>query len=87
LLKSGFGVIAYEIRGHHRTNMGKVGAFAMQDLVNDLHHTLPVIAWGVGEHHNEYAANIPNRKVKPIDVSSSELVVVTVPNTIGLILY
>ena len=37
LLKSGFRVIAYEIRGHNRTNMGRVGAYAMQDLVNDLH--------------------------------------------------
>jgi 3-oxoadipate enol-lactonase len=37
LLKSGFRVIAYEIRGHNRTNMGKVGAYAMQDLVDDLH--------------------------------------------------
>jgi pimeloyl-ACP methyl ester carboxylesterase len=36
-LKSGFRVIAYEIRGHNRTNMGKVGAYAMQDLVDDLH--------------------------------------------------
>jgi 3-oxoadipate enol-lactonase len=36
LLKSGFRVIAYEIRGHNRTNMGRVGAYAMQDLVNDL---------------------------------------------------
>jgi pimeloyl-ACP methyl ester carboxylesterase len=36
LLKSGFRVIAYEIRGHNRTNMGKAGAYAMQDLVNDL---------------------------------------------------
>src|ERR687896_1394435 len=40
LLKSGFRVIAYEIRGHNRTNMGKVGAYAMQDLVNDLYHLL-----------------------------------------------
>ena len=37
LLKSGFRVIAYEIRGHNRTNMGKVGAYTMQDLVDDLH--------------------------------------------------
>jgi pimeloyl-ACP methyl ester carboxylesterase len=36
LLKSWFRVIAYEIRGHHRTNMGKVGAYTIQDLVNDL---------------------------------------------------
>ena len=40
LLKSGFRVIAYEIRGHYRTNMGKVGAYTMQDLVNDLHQLL-----------------------------------------------
>jgi 3-oxoadipate enol-lactonase len=40
LLKSGFRVIAYEIRGHYRTNMGRVGAYTMQDLVNDLHHLL-----------------------------------------------
>ena len=35
LLKSGFRVIAYEIRGHYRTGMGKVGAYAMQDLVTE----------------------------------------------------
>jgi 3-oxoadipate enol-lactonase len=40
LLRSGFRVIAYEIRGHHRTGMGKIGAYAMQDLVNDLQHLL-----------------------------------------------
>jgi 3-oxoadipate enol-lactonase len=40
LLKSGFRVIAYEIRGHNRTNMGRAGAYAMQDLVNDLHQLL-----------------------------------------------
>ncbi|MDP8887493.1 MAG: alpha/beta hydrolase [Thermoproteota archaeon] len=40
LLKSGFRVIAYEIRGHYRTGMGKVGAYAMQDLVTDLEHLL-----------------------------------------------
>lgn len=40
LLKSGFRVIAYEIRGHYRTNMGKVGAYAMQDLVDDLRRLL-----------------------------------------------
>jgi 3-oxoadipate enol-lactonase len=40
LLKNGFRVIAYEIRGHYRTNMGRVGAYAMQDLVNDLHQLL-----------------------------------------------
>ncbi|WP_158385677.1 alpha/beta fold hydrolase [Candidatus Nitrososphaera evergladensis] len=36
LLKNGFRIIAYEIRGHHRTNMGKSNAYAMQDLADDL---------------------------------------------------
>jgi pimeloyl-ACP methyl ester carboxylesterase len=40
LLKNRFRIIAYEIRGHHRTNMGRVGAYTMQDLVNDLHQLL-----------------------------------------------
>src|SRR3712207_3340316 len=40
LVKSGFRVVAYEIRGHHRTGMGKVGAYAMQDLVSDLERLL-----------------------------------------------
>jgi pimeloyl-ACP methyl ester carboxylesterase len=40
LLKSGFRVIAYEIRGHYRTNMGRVAAYTMQDLVTDLHQLL-----------------------------------------------
>src|ERR671918_618295 len=40
LLKNRFRVIAYEIRGHYRTNMGRVGAYTMQDLVNDLHRLM-----------------------------------------------
>jgi 3-oxoadipate enol-lactonase len=36
LLKNGFRVIAYEIRGHHKTVMGPAKAYAMRDLVNDL---------------------------------------------------
>jgi 3-oxoadipate enol-lactonase len=40
LLKSGFRVIAYEIRGHYRTAMGKVRAYAMRELVNDFHYLL-----------------------------------------------
>lgn len=36
LLKNGFRVIAYEIRGHHRTAMGPAKAYAMRDLVDDL---------------------------------------------------
>jgi pimeloyl-ACP methyl ester carboxylesterase len=40
LLKSGFRVIAYEIRGHYRTDIGKIRAYAMQDLVNDLFELL-----------------------------------------------
>lgn len=36
LLDKGFRVIAYEIRGHHRTAMGPAKAYAMRDLVSDL---------------------------------------------------
>ena len=36
LLNKGFRVIAYEIRGHHRTAMGSAKAYAMRDLVSDL---------------------------------------------------
>ncbi|HKU48371.1 MAG TPA: alpha/beta hydrolase [Nitrososphaera sp.] len=36
LVKSGFRVIAYELRGHNRTDMGRVKAYAMRDLVDDL---------------------------------------------------
>lgn len=36
LLKNKFRIIAYEIRGHHRTDMGKSNAYAMHDLVDDL---------------------------------------------------
>jgi len=36
LVKKGFRVIAYEIRGHHRTAMGPAKAYAMRDLIYDL---------------------------------------------------
>lgn len=36
LVKEGYRVIAYEIRGHHRTPMGPAKAYAMRDLVDDL---------------------------------------------------
>lgn len=37
LLDAGFRVVAYEIRGHHRTGMGRANAYAIQDLADDLH--------------------------------------------------
>ncbi len=40
LLKPDFRVIAYEIRGHYRTDIGRVAAYAMQDLIDDLHELL-----------------------------------------------
>ena len=40
LLKGGFRVIAYEIRGHNRTGMGRMKAYTMQDLADDLHSLL-----------------------------------------------
>jgi 3-oxoadipate enol-lactonase len=36
LVKEGFRVVAYEIRGHYRTAMGPAKAYAMRELVNDL---------------------------------------------------
>lgn len=36
LLKKGFRIIAYEIRGHYRTAMGPAKAYAMRDLADDL---------------------------------------------------
>jgi 3-oxoadipate enol-lactonase len=36
LVKSGFRVIAYELRGYHRTELGRIGAYAIQELVEDL---------------------------------------------------
>jgi 3-oxoadipate enol-lactonase len=40
LMKRGFRVIAYEIRGHYRTAMSPAKAYAMRDLVNDLSQLL-----------------------------------------------
>jgi len=36
LLERGFRVIAYEIRGHHRTAIGAAKAYAMRDLADDM---------------------------------------------------
>lgn len=37
ILRSGnYRIIAYEIRGHYRSNMGKSDSFTMEDLANDL---------------------------------------------------
>lgn len=41
ILRSGdYRVIAYEIRGHHRSNMGKSNRFTMDDLAKDLDRVL-----------------------------------------------
>ena len=37
LSKNGFRVVAYELRGHYRTDMGRIKAYAIQELVQDLH--------------------------------------------------
>ncbi|HEY1248869.1 MAG TPA: alpha/beta hydrolase [Nitrososphaera sp.] len=79
-LKSGFRVIAYELRGHHRTNMGKVGAYAMQDLVNDLLHLLEhlkinkctIIGHSIGGIiASMYAAQYPDGVDAIIQINSS----------------
>src|ERR687898_1532755 len=80
LLKSGFRVIAYEIRGHYRTNMGRVGAYAMQDLVNDLHNLLEhlnikkcsIIGHSIGGIiASMYAAQYPERVDAIVLINSS----------------
>jgi pimeloyl-ACP methyl ester carboxylesterase len=80
LLKSGFRVIAYEIRGHNRTNMGRVGAYAMQDLVNDLHNLLEhlnikkcsIIGHSIGGIiASMYAAQYPERVDAIVLINSS----------------
>lgn len=40
LRQKGLRVIAYELRGHNRSDIGKVQAFTMHDLVEDLHALL-----------------------------------------------
>ena len=42
--RRGFRAIAYELRGHNRSGMGKVQAYAMSDLVGDLHALLNRLA-------------------------------------------
>jgi pimeloyl-ACP methyl ester carboxylesterase len=80
LLKSGFRVIAYEIRGHNRTNMSRVGAYAMQDLVNDLHNLLEhlnikkcsIIGHSIGGIiASMYAAQYPERVDAIVLINSS----------------
>jgi 3-oxoadipate enol-lactonase len=41
ILKSGkYKILAYELRGHHRSNMGNKPTFTMEDLANDLYKLL-----------------------------------------------
>jgi pimeloyl-ACP methyl ester carboxylesterase len=80
LLKSKFRVIAYELRGHYRTNMGKAGAYAMQDLVDDLSQLLEhlnikkcsLIGHSIGGIISSmYAAQHPDRVDAVIMINSS----------------
>lgn len=80
LLKSGFRVVAYELRGHHRTNMGRTGAYAMQDLVDDLRQLLvhlniekcTLIGHSIGGIISSmYAAQHPDRVDAVIMINSS----------------
>jgi pimeloyl-ACP methyl ester carboxylesterase len=80
LLKSRFRVVAYEIRGHNRTNMGRVGAYAMQDLVNDLHQLLnhlnikkcSIVGHSIGGIiASMYAAQYPGRVEAIVLINSS----------------
>jgi pimeloyl-ACP methyl ester carboxylesterase len=84
VLKRGFRGIAYELRGHNRTGMGKVQAYTMHDLVNDLHALLnelsikrcTLVGHSIGGQIScIYAATYPDRVDDLIIISSSSKVI------------
>ena len=82
--RRGFRAIAYELRGHNRSGMGRIQAYAMHDLVNDLHALLNELAIGRctlvghsigGQISCIYAATYPERVESLIVISSSSEVI------------
>jgi pimeloyl-ACP methyl ester carboxylesterase len=80
----GFRVIAYELRGHNRSDMGRVQAYTMHDLVNDLHALLnrlaiercTLVGHSIGGQIScIYAATYPERVESLIVISSSSEVI------------
>jgi 3-oxoadipate enol-lactonase len=82
--RRGFRVIAYELRGHNRSGMGKVQAYTMHDLVNDLHALLnelaikhcTLVGHSIGGQIScIYAATYPDRIDSLIIISSSSEII------------
>ena len=80
VLQRGFRVIAYELRGHNRSEMGMAQAYAMHDLVNDLHALLnelsikrcTLVGHSIGGQIScIYAAKYPEKVDNLIIISSS----------------
>ena len=82
--RRGFRVVAYELRGHNRSGMGKVQAYSMSDLVGDLHALLnrlaikkcTLVGHSIGGQIScIYAATYPKRVDSLIVISSSSEVI------------
>lgn len=80
----GFRVIAYELRGHNRSDIGKVQAYTMHDLVDDLHTLLnelsiercSLVGHSIGGQIScIYSATYPERVDNLIVISSSSEVI------------
>lgn len=79
-----FRVIAYELRGHNRSDIGKVQAFTMHELVMDLHALLDELSINKctlvghsigGQISCIYAATFPEKVDNLIIISSSSEII------------
>ncbi|MEW6603519.1 MAG: alpha/beta hydrolase, partial [Thermoproteota archaeon] len=84
LREKGFRVIAYELRGHNRSDIGKAQAFTMHDLVRDLHSLLcklsidrcTLVGHSIGGQIScIYAATYPEKVDNLIIISSSSEII------------
>jgi pimeloyl-ACP methyl ester carboxylesterase len=82
-VKKGFRAIAYELRGHNRSELGSI-AYTMHDLVNDLHVLLgelkvkrcTLVGHSIGGQIScNYAAKYPDRVDNLIIISSSSMII------------
>jgi 3-oxoadipate enol-lactonase len=82
--QQGFRVIAYELRGHNRSRLGKIQSYTMYDLVNDLHALLDelsikrctLVGHSIGGQIScIYAATYPGRVDNLIIISSSSEII------------
>jgi pimeloyl-ACP methyl ester carboxylesterase len=82
--QQGFRAIAYELRGHNRSRLGKVQAYTMHDMVSDLHALLDelsikrctLVGHSIGGQIScIYAATYPDRVDNLIIISSSSEII------------